>query len=164
MAKPTDNFGKLFEDITREILLKEEACVDRLVDQMSGNKGSNNPGDFRAYLYPYCFYIECKSCQADTFAIKSYISENQWRLMLDKTGYPGVFSGYLVWYVKAGCVVWILAEAMAHLYRETKSPTPDEMLQYGLKIPFKISRSKMHITSLLSRIVAGGSTYEAKKT
>ena len=111
-------YFKVFEDITRKSLEAEQAIVDRLPDQMSGNLGSVNPGDFLAYKYPNLYYIECKSCTQPVFDIKSHISESQWLILLRKARleFPGVYVGYLLWFTESHKVFWISAKNMKIIY------------------------------------------------
>lgn len=126
------DYPKLFESITKNSLIAEGACVDRLPDQMTGNLGSTNPGDFIAYKYPYFSYVECKSCAQPHFDIKQHIMEGQWLALLkkDKANFPGVFVGYVIWFVKENLLFWITAKDMEILYktRNVKTFTSKDLL------------------------------------
>ena len=127
------DYPKLFEGITKQSLIAEGACVDRLPDQMTGNLGSTNPGDFTAYKFPYFSYIECKSCAQSHFDIKQHIMEGQWLALLrkDKSNFPGVFVGYVIWFVTEHLIFWITAKDMEMLYktRNVKTFTSKDLLE-----------------------------------
>lgn len=114
------DYPKLFESITKQSLIAEGACVDRLPDQMTGNLGSTNPGDFTAYKYPAFCYVECKSCTQASFDIKQHIPEGQWLELLKKAKghFPGVYVGYVIWFVTEHRIFWIDAPGMEVLYKE----------------------------------------------
>ena len=146
------NYGKKFEDITRNALEEEKACYDRLPDQMTGMAGSTNPSDFIAYRKPYFFYIECKSCQDEIFTIKDRISQNQWSDLLVKSKYSGVFAGYLIWFVKEEKVFWVTAKKMNDLYKVRKSFRSSDLYDYGKEINIEMGKKYPKLMNLLSTI------------
>lgn len=146
------NYGKKFEEITRNALEEEQACYDRLPDQMSGRAGSSNPSDFIAYRKPYFFYIECKSCQEEVFTIKAMISEDQWTDLLKKSKYTGVFAGYLIWFVNEDKVFWVPAKKMNSLYKKKKSFRSSDLYEYGKVIEIEIVKKYPRLINLLSTI------------
>lgn len=138
------DYGKEFESYTESELKKEKACWDRFPDQMSGNSGSSNPCDYIAYKSRYLYYIECKSCQAEVFDIKGYISENQWVSLLKKAKYgPSVHAGYLVWFVEEKKVFWIPAPRLEYFYKNIKKSFRSTDLEgYGCELPCRQDESK----------------------
>lgn len=142
-------YFKVFEDITRKSLEAEQAIVDRLPDQMSGNLGSVNPGDFLAYKYPNLYYIECKSCTQPVFDIKSHISESQWLVLLRKARleFPGVYVGYLLWFTESHKVFWISAKNMKIIYGKQKSfsvaDLESSLSLYAIPIRLKFSNTQI---------------------
>lgn len=115
-------YFKVFEDITRKSLEADSVNVDRLPDQMSGNLGSVNPGDFIAYKFPNEYYIECKTCTQSSFDIKTHISEGQWLALSRKSKFKtGVFVGYLIWFVEDMKIFWISSQDMTRIYKKKKS-------------------------------------------
>ena len=149
--------GKEFESITKNALLAEGCCFDRLPDQMTGRAGSVNPGDFTAYLKPHYLYIECKSCSSDLFTIKNYISEKQWLKLLKKARpkYPGVYVGYLVWLIADSRIFWIPALKMEALYKEHKSFDAKIVAPWAVPVKFEMSRGKPVLKNLIKTIVTG---------
>lgn len=146
------DFGKVFEDMTRQALKKEGACFDRLPDQMSGKSGSQNPSDFTAYKKPYYYYIECKSCQQELFDIKTMITEHQWVTLLEKSEYTGVYAGYLIWFVGQG-IRWVTAKKLDLFYRkQKKSFDYDELCMISVEVPSTTSKVNTVIDSLLPAI------------
>lgn len=147
------DYAKKFEDIVRAALIDEGVCWDRLPDQVSGKIGSKNPCDFTAYKKPYYMYIECKTCQGDRLAIKSYISEHQWTTLLDKSKYPGVCAGYVVWFVNKNCIFYITAKALAVYYKQRKSFTPNEIEPYATPVRFIMLMKYPKLLNLTNTII-----------
>ena len=88
------NRGKQFEGVIKEALLKiPGTSVDRLHDQTTGFVGSIN-----VYRYPTEFYLECKSCHGNTWAL-SNLTDTQYTGLLEKTNYKGVVPGVIVWWI-----------------------------------------------------------------
>ena len=93
------NRGKQFEGVVRESFERVPDCsVDRLHDQMTGFKGSQNICDFVVYKCPYQFYIECKAVHGNTLPF-SNITSTQWDGLLKKSKITGVVAGVLCWWV-----------------------------------------------------------------
>lgn len=142
-------YFKIFEDITRKSLETEHAIVNRLPDQMSGNLGSVNPGDFLVYKYPNLYYIECKSCTQSVFDIKAHISEGQWLALLRKEELklPGVYVGYLLWFTESSKVFWISAENMKIIYSKKKSFSVSDLesslSSYTASVELELSNSQI---------------------
>ena len=92
-----DGLGKTAEKKIKEWLDRPEEGYDfnRLPDQMTGFYGSKNICDFTLYKNPYMFYIESKSTYEDRFPW-SYITDNQFTKMLEKSKIDGVFSVVIV--------------------------------------------------------------------
>ena len=108
------NRGKQFEEVIRKAMESvDEISVDRIHDQTTGFKGSQNICDFIVYRYPYQYYFECKSVHGNTLSFNK-ITETQWKGLLEKSKIPGVFAGIICW--------WIDKDTTAFL--------PIEMLQY----------------------------------
>lgn len=149
------NYGKKFEEITRNALTEAGVCHDRLPDQMSGLAGSTNPSDFTAYQKPHYLYIECKSCQEDRFDIKTRITEHQWITLLEKSEYEGVYAGYLIWFVVLQKIYWIPAVKMKELYQVKKSFTVDDLESFGVDMPFRMKRRYPQLIDLVPNIVKG---------
>lgn len=99
------NRGKQFEEKVRLGLeALEGSTVERFVDQQSGYKGSTNTSDFLMYLFPYAYYIECKTTMSNTYSIASL---SQYDKLLSKRGRKGVRAGVVLWYVNRDKVVYI---------------------------------------------------------
>lgn len=162
---------KLFEALTKKILIAEGVCVDRLPDQMSGNLGSTNPGDFTAYKFPYLCYVECKSCQQESFDIKQHIMEGQWLACMKKANahFPGVFVGYLIWFVNASSVFWVDASNMETLYKKEKvrSFTARDLegaySKYALKLESQQGEKDLFIENLFTSITSSKPDIEEAK-
>lgn len=152
------DYGKPFENYVRAALEREGACVDRLPDQMTGYANSSNPGDFTAYKKPYYYYIEAKSCVHNSFSIKAHIREGQWIQLLKKTAFKkkGVYTGYVIWFVKDKAVVWVPATNLSNLYKSgIHEPTIDELLAVGSPVEFEqVDEKKIVLISLLKTIAA----------
>lgn len=93
------NRGKQFEDVVRNAFEKVPGVsIDRLHDQTTGFKGSQNICDFIVYREPHEYYIECKSVHGASLSF-SNITETQWNGLLQKSKIEGVFAGIICWFV-----------------------------------------------------------------
>lgn len=102
------NRGKQFENVIREAFEKvHNVSVDRLHDQTTGFKGSQNICDFIVYREPYEYYIECKSVHGPRLSIHSNdpkkmygaITNTQWEGLLEKSKIQGVTAGIICWWI-----------------------------------------------------------------
>lgn len=89
---------KKFESkIKDQIRTIKELSFDRLYDPVGGYKGISNIADFQGYIYPYSFYLECKTISGNTFNF-SNLTETQYEGGLAKTKFKGIYSGVLIWW------------------------------------------------------------------
>lgn len=103
----TVNRGKKFEDVIRNSFEKvPNVSIDRLHDQTTGFKGSQNICDFIVYKEPYEYYIECKSVHGNTLPF-SNITETQWNGLINKATIEGVFAGVICWWIDKDKTVFI---------------------------------------------------------
>ena len=101
------NYGKKFEEIIKNTLsVIPNFSLDRLYDQMSGNFGSKNISDFQAYVYPYQFYLECKTIQGGTLPFKC-VTDGQFNGMLEKSTITGTIAGIIVWFYEKDITCFI---------------------------------------------------------
>ena len=106
------NRGKQFEEIVKEGFERVPMLsIDRIPDQMSGRKGSTNICDFVAYKLPYIYYLECKTTYGNTLPF-SNITDNQWKGLLNKSHYPGVFAGIICWWIDRDVTLYIPIETL----------------------------------------------------
>ena len=128
------NRGKQFESIIREQFeALPGVSIDRLQDQMSGFRGSQNICDFILYRKPFQYYVECKSVHGNTLSIHSVpkpdkygklhgfygnITDTQWEGMLKKTQIPGVFAGVLCWWVDKDVTKFIPIQSLQEMYQD----------------------------------------------
>lgn len=107
-----ENRGKKFEEVIKESFLKvPNVSIDRLHDQTTGYKGSQNICDFIVYKEPYEYYIECKSVHGASLPF-SNITETQWNGLLEKSKIEGVFAGIIVWFVDKDVTKFIPIELL----------------------------------------------------
>jgi len=93
------NRGKQFEQVVREAFEKvPNVSIDRLHDQTTGFKGSQNICDFIVYREPYEYYFECKSVHGASLPF-SNITDTQWNGLLEKSKIEGVFAGVICWWI-----------------------------------------------------------------
>lgn len=93
-----ENRGKKFEKVIREAFEKvPDISIDRLHDQTTGFKGSQNICDFIVYKKPYEYYIECKTIKGASLPLVN-ITNTQWNGLLEKSIIDGVFAGVLCWW------------------------------------------------------------------
>lgn len=101
------NRGKKFEGVIRRAF--EEipgVSLDRLHDQTTGFKGSQNICDFIVYKEPYEYYIECKTISTNTLPFRN-ITDTQYRGLLEKAQIPGVYAGILCWWTEKDVTKYI---------------------------------------------------------
>ena len=120
------NRGKQFEEKVKSDFLKlPDTLVERLPDQVSGYKGSNNVCDFIVYHFPYCYYIECKTTHENTFALSKL---TQYEKLLERCGKRGVRSGVLIWFIKHDKVCYVPVETFRLIKKEGKKSVNIKML------------------------------------
>lgn len=106
------NRGKQFEDVIKESFLKvSDVSVDRLHDQTTGFKGSQNICDFIVYKKPYEYYIECKSVHGNILPF-SNITDTQWNGLLKKSKIKGVVAGIICWWIDKDVTLFIPIEEL----------------------------------------------------
>ena len=95
----SQNRGKQFEGVVCQAFEKvPNVSIDRLHDQTTGFKGSQNICDFIVYREPYEYYFECKSVHGNILPL-SNITDTQWNGLLEKSKIEGVFAGVICWWV-----------------------------------------------------------------
>ena len=91
--------GKQFEAVIKDAFEKVPGVsIDRLHDQTTGFKGSQNICDFIVYKEPYEYYFECKSVHGNTLSFNN-ITDTQWNGLLEKSKIEGVFAGVICWWI-----------------------------------------------------------------
>ena len=106
------NRGKEFEKRIREAFEKvPNVSVDRLHDQTTGFKGSQNICDFIVYKEPYEYYIECKTVHGNVLPFKN-ITDTQWQGLLAKSKIEGVKAGVMCWWVDRDVTKFIPIQAL----------------------------------------------------
>lgn len=109
------NRGKKFEDVIRVAFERvPNVSIDRLHDQTTHYKGSQNICDFIVYKEPYEYYIECKSVHGNTLPF-SNITETQWNGLLEKSKIEGVFAGIICWWVDKDVTAFIPIQLLNEL-------------------------------------------------
>lgn len=109
------NRGKQFESKIRETFEKiPGVSLERLYDSTNGFKGVHTVSDFILYRYPFQYYIECKSCYGKTLYWKN-ITDNQYRGLIKKDNIPGVFGGFMIWFIDYDMTIFIRASVVKSL-------------------------------------------------
>lgn len=94
-----ENRGKKFESHIKESFERVSGVsIDRIHDQTSFYKGSQNICDFIVYREPYEYYFECKSVHGNVLPFTN-ITDTQWDGLLAKSQIQGVFAGIICWWV-----------------------------------------------------------------
>lgn len=115
------NRGKQFESVVRSAFEKvPNVSIDRLHDQTTRFKGSQNICDFIVYREPYEYYFECKSVHGNTLSIhgndpkRKYgsISNTQWEGLLEKSQIEGVTAGIICWWIDKDITRFIPIETL----------------------------------------------------
>ena len=101
------NRGKQFEDVIRQSFEKiPGVSIDRLHDQTTGYRGSQNICDFIVYKEPYEYYFECKSVHGASLPF-SNITDTQFNGLCKKSQIEGVFAGVLCWFIDKDITLFI---------------------------------------------------------
>lgn len=139
------NYGKKFEQIIKEAFSKVPGVsIDRLHDQTTRYKGSQNICDFIVYKEPYEYYIECKTVHGTTLPFNN-ISETQWNGLLEKSKIEGVMSGILCWWVDLNQTwfipIWVLEDAKTVMNAKSISVVHPHMQGFWTVIPGRKKRT-----------------------
>lgn len=111
-----NNHGKIFEQVFKEDWLKiPNSDILRLIDTTSGYKTISNPCDFVGYVYPFIFYLECKSTQGNTFPFQRL---TQLEKLSKKRDIIGVNPGVIIWFIDHKKVCWVPIEEFIRLKEE----------------------------------------------
>lgn len=113
------NRGKGFEVEIRKAFnaLYPQISLDRFLDQIGGLKGIANICDFIAFKYPNMIYLECKSLYKDRFSF-SRITDNQYEGLIKKSKIPGVYAGYLIWFMDKDDTVFVPSQVIQNMREE----------------------------------------------
>lgn len=112
------NRGKQFENVIRESFLKvPNVSIDRLHDQTTGFRGSQNICDFIVYKEPYEYYIECKSVHGASLPF-SNITDTQYKGLLEKSKIEGVFAGIICWWIDNDVTRFMPIQVLDYLREE----------------------------------------------
>ena len=140
------NRGKDFEKVVREAFEKvPNVSIDRLHDQTTGFKGSQNICDFIVYREPYEYYFECKSVHGASLPF-SNITDTQWNGLLKKSQIEGVFAGVVCWWIDEDVTKFIPIQVLAWLdmsgYKSIRydTGTPDKYIGDIIEIKGKKKR------------------------
>lgn len=133
--------GKKFEDVIRQSFEKVDGVsIDRLHDQTTGFKGSQNICDFIVYKEPYEYYIECKSVHGASLPF-SNITETQWLGLLEKSVIKGVFAGIICWYIDKDITLYIPIQLLQYI----KDNSEIKSFKYSFD---GYSNETLHVTQL----------------
>ena len=114
------NRGKQFEDVVRKAFEKvPNISIDRLHDQTTGFKGSQNICDFIVYREPYEYYFECKSVHGNTLPFRN-ITDTQWDGLLEKSKIEGVTAGIICWWIDKDVTRFIPIEVLQKMREDGK--------------------------------------------
>ena len=106
------NRGKQFEKVIQIAFERVPGVsIDRLHDQTTGYKGSQNIADFIVYKKPYELYLECKSVHGNTLPF-SNITDTQWNGLFEKSKIEGVFAGIICWFIDKDITLFIPIEVL----------------------------------------------------
>lgn len=108
-----NNYGKIFEEKFKQDWLKMEGSdLTRFYDTTNGYKHITNVSDYVCYLYPFQYYIECKSTLGNTFSISKLTQKEK---LAEKIGKPGVNAGVMIWFYEKDQVVFVPIEEILRL-------------------------------------------------
>ena len=112
--------GKKFEEVIKLAFEKiDGVSIDRLHDQTTGFKGSQNICDFIVYKKPYEYYIECKSVHGASLPF-SNITDTQWDGLVKKSKIQGVFAGIICWWTDKDITLYIPIQILEQMRKEDR--------------------------------------------
>ena len=102
------NKGKKFENCIQLGFEKVQdlICWDRVKDNMGKLKGVKGICDFISFYRGNLFYLECKSTKGKSLSFANF-TETQFEGLIQKSVYPNVRCGALIWFVDHDVNVWI---------------------------------------------------------
>lgn len=107
------NYGKKWEQKFKEDFLKVPgATLTRLYDTMNGFKSISNISDFIGYIYPFEFYLECKSTEGNTFPLSRLTQRDKLATTMNK---KGVNAGVVLWFIDHNKVCYVAIEEILRL-------------------------------------------------
>ena len=106
--------GKIFEEEIKDSF-PPEVFVERYKDDTAGFKGVANPADFRIYLFPLTFLIECKSHKGKSLPLGK-IRNSQLKEMRKAPHYKGVLCGFFINYRDLEETYYIAFEDLVNEY------------------------------------------------
>lgn len=137
------NRGKQFEEKFKADFMKlDGVSLDRLYDSTSGFRGIKNISDFICYKFPNEFYIECKSCNENTWNFSNY---TQYEKQLVKVGIPGVRVGVVLWMIKHDVVVYIPTKTIQSMKANNKKSFNIKDLENNIYRIIKIPSVKRRV-------------------
>lgn len=107
------NYGKKFEAKFKEDWLKiPNADITRLYDITNGFKKISNVSDFIGYIYPYIYYLECKSTEGNTFPLSRLTQKDE---LKKKVNILGTNPGVIIWFIDHNKVCYVPIEEILRL-------------------------------------------------
>lgn len=107
------DYGKQFELKIKEDFEKiEDALIIRIYDVTMGYKKIKNVSDFFAYIYPFCYLLEAKSCSGNTF---NFSRLTQYEDLLKYKSKLGVNPAVIIWFIKHKRVCYVPIEEVERL-------------------------------------------------
>lgn len=121
------NLGKKFEAKFKEdweklgYIDKEgdlcEGDIERLYDPGFGMKGVSNISDEIAYIYPFHFYIECKTIKGNTFPLSNL---KQYKKLSEKKPVKGIRRGVVIWFYEKDKVIYVPITTITKMKADNK--------------------------------------------
>lgn len=107
------NYGKQFERKFKEDWQKvDNSDITRLYDITNGFKSISNVSDFIGYIYPYMYYLECKSTQGNTFPFSKLRQKDELKKKMNKRG---INAGVIIWFIDHFRVCYVPIEEVLRL-------------------------------------------------
>lgn len=79
---------------------------------MNGFKSISNISDFIGYIYPFEFYLECKSTEGNTFPLSRLTQKDKLATVMNK---KGVNAGVVLWFIDHNKVCYVAIEEILRL-------------------------------------------------
>ena len=116
------NRGKDFENIFKKCWKNTfpGSFIDRIPDQTSELKGSENKCDFYCFTHKHFFMVECKTTVENTLNFSKMLQIGRMLEFLEDVTEENIIAGVIIWFQKNKKVIWCPLEECARMIRDGK--------------------------------------------
>lgn len=127
------NYGKKFEERFKLDWLESfpNSTITRLYDVTTGYRSIATISDYICYVYPYQFFIECKTHKGASLPIANI---TQYDKMTKIVGIKGVRAGVVLWLYEKDKIYYIPISTVTAMIKEGKKSIGIKSVQEGYNI------------------------------